>query len=47
MVKKLDKNNLIAKQLSKRGGEVKCQHLGQRVKISGKAIKYMTGTIEI
>ncbi|QKQ24118.1 PhzF family phenazine biosynthesis protein [Candidatus Ruthia endofausta] len=25
--KKLDKNNLIAKQFSKRDGRVKCQHL--------------------
>ncbi|CAC9544319.1 Phenazine biosynthesis protein PhzF like [uncultured Gammaproteobacteria bacterium] len=45
--KRLKKNNLVAKQLSKRGGEIRCQLLGQRVKISGKAIKYMTGTITI
>lgn len=25
--KQLNKNNLVAKQLSKRGGEVRCQHL--------------------
>ncbi len=44
---KLSKNNLFAKQVSKRGGEVQCSYLGDRVLISGKAAKYMVGTIEI
>ncbi|SHA23954.1 Phenazine biosynthesis protein PhzF [Bathymodiolus thermophilus thioautotrophic gill symbiont] len=45
--KQLNKSSLVAKQLSKRGGEIRCQHLGQRVKISGTAIKYMTGVITL
>ncbi|KAF3984838.1 MAG: PhzF family phenazine biosynthesis protein [Methylococcales symbiont of Hymedesmia sp. n. MRB-2018] len=45
--KKLNKKELTAKQISKRGGEVNCAHIGKRVKISGKAIKYLVGRIEI
>ena len=45
--KKMNKINMNAKQVSKRGGEVKCVYLGDRVLISGKAAKYMSGTIEI
>ncbi len=44
---KLHKYNLNAKQVSNRGGEVKCIYSGDRVGISGKAVKYMVGTIEI
>lgn len=44
---KLNKNSLNAKQVSNRGGEVECIHSGERVTISGKAVKYMVGTIEI
>ena len=43
----MNKDSLFAKQISKRGGEVKCTNLGDRVIISGKAAKYMIGTIEI
>jgi len=45
--KKLGKNNLTAKQMSKRGGEVGCVYAGERVLISGKATKYMAGKIEV
>jgi len=44
---KLNKNILSAKQISKRGGEVKCVYAGERVKISGKAVQYMQGVIEV
>ena len=44
---KLNKNNLNAKQVSNRGGEIECIYSGERVIISGKAVKYMVGTIEI
>jgi len=44
---KMNKNSMNAKQVSKRGGEVKCVYLGERVLISGKAAMYMVGTIEI
>ena len=45
--KKLGKKQLTSKQVSKRGGEVGCVYSGDRVKISGKAVKYMIGSIEI
>lgn len=41
----LGKNELLAHQLSKRGGELRCQQFGNRVKISGKAVHYLTGNI--
>jgi len=43
----LDKTKMTAKQLSKRGGDLVCEHLGERVKISGKAVLYLTGEIDI
>jgi len=44
---KLKKNNLVAKQLSKRGGTLYCENNGNRVKISGKAKLYLEGEIKI
>jgi predicted PhzF superfamily epimerase YddE/YHI9 len=44
---KLNKQQLTAKQISARGGEVGCVYAGDRVKISGKAVKYMQGTIHL
>lgn len=43
----LDKTKMTAKQLSKRGGDLVCEYLGERVKISGKAALYLTGEIDI
>ncbi|MEX0275167.1 MAG: PhzF family phenazine biosynthesis protein [Flavobacteriaceae bacterium] len=43
----LEKSSLHAKQLSKRGGNLYCQFLGDRVKIGGSAITYLQGEIEI
>lgn len=43
--KRLGKQKLIAHQLSERGGELICENLGQRVRISGKAVLYLTGNI--
>jgi len=45
--KTLGKTKLRAKQLSKRGGELDCEYLGDRVKISGKAVLYLKGEIYI
>ena len=39
--KRLNKQNMIAKQLSKRGGVIHCSYLGNRVTIGGEAITYM------
>ena len=41
------KTELTAKQLSKRGGDLVCEYLGERVKIWGKAVPYLIGEIEI
>ncbi|MEM9362736.1 MAG: PhzF family phenazine biosynthesis protein [Bacteroidota bacterium] len=45
--KTLGKNKLMAKQLSQRGGDLECEDLGERVKISGRAVPYLVGEIEI
>jgi len=45
--KRLDKMEMIAQQLSKRGGTLLCRDLGERVKIGGKAVKYLSGEIHI
>lgn len=44
---KLGKKNLKALQLSKRGGEIDCEAVGDRVKLTGKAVLYMKGEIYI
>lgn len=44
---RLTKTTLYARQISRRGGELFCQYLGDRVKIGGCARTYLTGTIEI
>jgi len=40
-----NRNSLTAKQVSPRGGEVMCRLDGERVVISGKAVKFMQGKI--
>lgn len=45
--KRLGLSKLRAKQVSKRGGELYCEVQGNRVKISGKAVNYLKGEIEI
>lgn len=44
---RLNKTELHAFQLSKRGGELFCVDKVDRVSIGGKAVTYMSGTIEI
>jgi predicted PhzF superfamily epimerase YddE/YHI9 len=44
--KLLKKDNFRAKQVSKRGGELFCNLLGDRVEIAGYAKKYLEGEIE-
>lgn len=43
----LGKTELTARQVSPRGGDVRCVQAGNRVRISGKAVKYMVGTITL
>jgi PhzF family phenazine biosynthesis protein len=44
---KTGKTILHAKQLSKRGGELWCEYLGERVTMAGKCVFYMKGEIEL
>jgi predicted PhzF superfamily epimerase YddE/YHI9 len=43
---RLGKNLLMAKQLSKRGGDLACTLVGDRVRIAGHAVLYLRGDIE-
>jgi PhzF family phenazine biosynthesis protein len=45
--KRLGKKKLHALQVSPRGGELFCEDRGDRVAISGRAVRYLEGTIEI
>ena len=45
--RKLNKRDLHARQVSKRGGELFCRDCGDRVAISGRAVVYMEGSITI
>jgi predicted PhzF superfamily epimerase YddE/YHI9 len=42
---RLGKNELSARQLSTRGGEIRCKHLGERVEIAGQGQLYLKGEI--
>jgi len=44
---RLKKSSLIGRQLSKRGGEVHCRVKGERVILSGRAVPYLTGFIDV
>lgn len=39
------KNELTARQLSARGGNLLCRNMGERIEISGKCVTYMCGEI--
>ena len=45
--KELNKNKLIAKQLSDRGGILFCENKKDRVLIAGKGVEYLTGKIHL
>lgn len=44
---RLGKTNMVAKQLSTRGGTLYCELKGDRVQIGGKALTYLAGTITL
>jgi predicted PhzF superfamily epimerase YddE/YHI9 len=44
---KLGKDDMVALQLSSRGGRLICKNLGERVLISGEAVTYLEGHIMI
>ena len=45
--KRLGKKEMIAEQISERGGQLHCKDLGDRVEMAGKAITYLVGEITI
>lgn len=45
--RRLGKKQLFAQQVSKRGGEIWCEHNGERVSIAGHCALYLTGEIDI
>ena len=44
---RLGKNELFARQVSQRGGEIHCELIGDRVKMAGDAVLYLKGEIYI
>jgi predicted PhzF superfamily epimerase YddE/YHI9 len=44
---KLGKNDLFARQVSARGGELFCELRGDRVKMAGEAVLYLKGEIYV
>ena len=44
---RLNKDKMVAKQLSKRGGTLYCQNCGDRVKMAGQAVLYLQGEINV
>lgn len=45
--KRLGKDELNARQVSRRGGSLRCRMAGDRVEIAGQAVLYLTGTITV
>jgi predicted PhzF superfamily epimerase YddE/YHI9 len=43
--RRLGKDRLAARQLSRRGGSLVCERRGERVVIAGRAVLYLSGTI--
>ncbi len=44
---RLGKTELVARQVSKRGGTLYCRHLGTRVAIGGRAVVYCRGDLDV
>ncbi|MGV3720293.1 MAG: PhzF family phenazine biosynthesis protein [Actinomycetota bacterium] len=44
---RLGKSTLRARQISRRGGELQCELIGERVRISGRAVLYLEGNIQL
>jgi PhzF family phenazine biosynthesis protein len=44
---RLGKTRLNARQLSKRGGDLLCELKGERVEMSGRAVRFLRGEIEL
>ena len=44
---RLSKSELIARQISKRGGELFCRYMGDRVAIGGRCVTYFRGELDL
>ncbi|MCW5772890.1 MAG: PhzF family phenazine biosynthesis protein [Rhodospirillaceae bacterium] len=44
---RLGKNEMFARQVSRRGGELWCRHRGERVSIAGQCAPYLEGFIDV
>ena len=44
---RLGKTTLVARQISRRGGIVRCELAGERVRLTGRAVQYLEGTITV
>jgi len=44
---RLGKSKLIAKQVSRRGGDLRCELRGDRVLMAGQTVEYLRGEIEV
>ena len=44
---RLERNRMHARQISPRGGELFCEHRGDRVSIAGRGVLFLEGTIRI
>ncbi|TBW59597.1 PhzF family phenazine biosynthesis protein [Marinobacter halodurans] len=44
---RLGRDRLVARQVSARGGELRCELDGDRVRIAGQAIPFLTGTVQL
>ena len=44
---RLGKTSLVARQVSPRGGELLCEHRGDRVGIAGRAVLFLEGSIHL
>jgi PhzF family phenazine biosynthesis protein len=44
---RLGRTTLRARQVSRRGGELFCEHRGDRVIVAGRAVSYLRGEIEV
>jgi PhzF family phenazine biosynthesis protein len=45
--RRLSKPKLYARQVSKRGGELWCEHRGERVVLAGRVVEYLCGEINV
>ena len=44
---KLNKTQMLARQVSERGGDLRCKLVGDRVHIGGQATTYLTGKVQL